>query len=454
MTLEEALLWTGAAPRGALPRSFASVCTDTRKLEPGCLFVALRGERFDGHSFAADAVAAGAGAVVAEAGADVPRDIPALVVEDSAAALRGLAAGWRGAVGAKILGVTGSAGKTTTKELSAHLLAAAGPVAKTPGNFNNSVGLPLSLLSMPAGTKFGVFEAGTNHPGEIAPLASLMRPDAAILTNVGPVHIGNFGSEERIAEEKAGLLAAVPPGGCCFLDACGAHFAYLSSRCAGRRVVAVSADPSRPADFTAESSDPETGEFRVVEAAGGATYALRAPRPGAHQICDALLAVAAARVFGGVSPEEIAARLASAPNAAMRWEISVKDGIKWTNDAYNANPLSMAAAITAFSAAERGAARRVLVLGDMGELGDDREEALHRSVGASVAAAAPDLLFCVGAKAAWIGEGAVAAGFPGGRVLRVPDAPAAGELLAGTLRPGDAVLLKASRAVRLERAIP
>ena len=454
MTLDQAVLWTGAAVRGAPALSFPSVCTDTRALVPGCLFVALRGERFDGHAFAAQAVAGGAAAVLADAAAELPPDLPALVVRDTAEALRALAAGWRAHVGASILGVTGSAGKTTTKELCAHLLAAAGSVARTPGNFNNAVGLPLSLLAMPEGTRFGVFEAGTNHPGEIAPLAALMRPDAAVLVNVGPVHIGNFGSEEKIADEKAGLLRAVPPGGFCFLDACGAHFPFLAAQCAGRRLVSVSADPARPADYVAVSSDPETGAFTVEEAAGGERRALRAPRPGAHQIGNALLAVAAARTFGGVPWDGIAARLGSAPNAPMRWEITEKGGVRWTNDAYNANPVSMAAAVAAFAASERGAARRIVALGDMGELGEGREEALHRGVGEAVAAAAPDLLVCVGPKAGWIADGAVAAGFPASRVHRAPDAPAARPLLASLVRPGDAVLLKASRSVGLERAMP
>lgn len=455
MTLDQALLWTGATLRGA-PRAaaFPTVCTDTRALSPGCLFVALRGERFDGHSFAAKAVEAGAAAVLADSSADIPADVPALLVPDTAAALRALAAGWRKAVGAAVLGVTGSVGKTTTKELSAHLLSAVGAVARTPGNFNNSVGLPLSLLAMPEGTRFGVFEAGTNHPGEIAPLASLMSPDAAILTNVGPVHIGNFGSEERIADEKADLLRAVPPGGFCFLDARGAHFGFLSAQCAGRRVVSVSADPATAADYVAVSADPSTGQFTVEEAEGGGRYALRAPKPGAHQIADALLAVAAARKFGGVPWDSIAERIGSAPNAPMRWEVVERGGVRWTNDAYNANPVSMAAAVAAFADAERAASRRVVVLGDMGELGAGREEALHRGVGAAVAAAAPDVLVCVGAKAAWIADGAVAAGFPASRIERAADAPSAKPLLATLVRPGDAVLLKASRSVGLERAMP
>ncbi|MBR1836144.1 MAG: UDP-N-acetylmuramoyl-tripeptide--D-alanyl-D-alanine ligase, partial [Kiritimatiellae bacterium] len=409
MTLDQALAWCGAAAEGPLPRSFAGVCTDTRNLRPGCLFVALRGERFDGHAFAAAAVEGGAGAVVADRAAALPPGLPVLRVADTCAALRDLAAGWRGFVAPKILGVTGSAGKTTTKELAAHLLGAAGSVAKTPGNFNNSVGLPLSLLAMPEGTAFGVFEAGTNHPGEIAPLAALMRPDAAVLVNVGPVHIGNFGSVDAIADEKADLLRAVPPSGTCVLDATGAHFAYLSRQCRGR-VVSVSPDAATDADFKALEADPDSGDFTVFEAAAGLAYRLHSPKPGIHQIGNALLALAAARTFGGVSPEEARERLRSAPNTGMRWEKTESGGAVWVNDAYNANPLSMRRAVETF-AAMRCAGRRVAVLGDMGELGSDEEEALHRDVGSCVASSRGiDFLVCVGARAAWIADGAAAAG--------------------------------------------
>ncbi|MBQ7666944.1 MAG: UDP-N-acetylmuramoyl-tripeptide--D-alanyl-D-alanine ligase, partial [Kiritimatiellae bacterium] len=384
--------------------------------------------------------------------AAVPPGVPAVVVADTAAALRALAAGWRAKVAPRVLGVTGSVGKTTTKELAAHLLAAAGPVARTMGNFNNAIGLPLSILAMPQGTAFGVFEAGTNHPGEIAPLASLMRPDAAILTGVGPVHIGAFGSEERIADEKADLLRAVPPGGLCFLDAGGAHFERLRASCEGRRVVSVSTAPGTDADFCAVWMDEETGRFRVAERGGGETALLRAPRPGAHQILDSLLAIAAARRFGAVSWADVAARLETAPNARMRWEVSEEGGVRWINDAYNANPVSMKAAMATFIRTEAKARRRVLVLGDMGELGETLEEALHREVGAAAAAANPDALICVGAKARWIAQEAAARGLPASRISTVGDAVQARDALRGLLKPGDAVLLKASRSVALEKA--
>ena len=448
--LPDLVRWSGATPEGPLPDDFPSVSTDTRELPAGCLFVALRGERFDGHAFAAQAVAAGAGAVVADRAASLPPGLPALRVDDTERALRDLAAGWRAAVDPFVLGVTGSVGKTTVKELSARLLGALGPVARTRGNWNNALGLPKSILAMPEGTRYAVLEAGTNHPGEIAPLATLMRPCAAILTNVGPVHIGNFGSEERIADEKADLLRAVPPEGFAVLDATNPHFAYLRAqpRC---RVLSVSADPAVAADYVAVSADPATGAFEAREAATGERRPLRAPQPGAHQIGNALLAVAAARTLGA-GWDTIAERLASAPSERMRWERLSRDGIDYVNDAYNANPVSMARSLETFAATPcRG--RRIAVLGDMGELGEAEEE-LHRRVGRAAAAARPAILLCVGPRAAWIADEAVRAGLPAAAVLRAPDAPAAREVLSGLARPGDLVLLKASRSMALERALP
>ena len=449
-TLPDLIAWSGAVPEGPVPETFPGLSTDTRDLPPGCLFLALRGERFDGHAFAAQAVAAGAGAVVANRDAALPPGLPVLRVADTAAALRDLAAGWRAKVDPFVLGVTGSVGKTTVKELSAQLLGALGPVAKTRGNWNNDLGLPKSILAMPEDTRFAVLESGTNHPGEIAPLAALMRPDAAILTNVGPVHIGNFGTEERIADEKANLLRAVPPEGFVVLDATNAHFDYLR-RQPRARVIAVSPDPAVAADYVSVAADPATGAFTVRETATGDERALRAPQPGAHQIGNALLALAAARTLG-VGWDAVAERLASARGERMRWERVDRAGAVWINDAYNANPISMRRSLETV-AATPCAGRRIAVLGDMGELGD-AEEALHRGIGAVAASLRPAALVCVGPRAAWIGDEAVRRGLPAAAVLRAPDAPAARTLLAGLVRPSDLVLLKASRSMALERALP
>lgn len=451
-TLPEALAWTGAAPEGVLPAAFPGVYTDTREAPEGRLFVAIRGPKFDGHRFAADAVAAGAGGVLAAADAQLPAGLPALRVPDTAAALRALAAGYRAKVDPFVLGVTGSAGKTTTKEIAAHLLGALGPAAKTRGNWNNDLGLPKSILAMPPDTRFAVLEAGTNHPGEIAPLAALMRPDAAIVTNVGPVHVGNFGSEAAIAREKGELPRAVPADGFVVLDAALPHFAELAAGVSAT-VVATSSDATAApdADYVARNVDLADGSFDLVDRVDGSVRRLATGLPGRHQVADALLAVAAARRLG-VGWDEIAARLRTVPRVALRWEESDRGGVHYVNDAYNANPAAMESALEAFARVKPGA-RHVAVLGDMGELGA-AAEALHRRVGRAAAAGGVDVLVAVGPLSRALADEAVRAGFPASDVHLAPDAPAARDLLARLVVPGDAVLLKASRSMALERALP
>ncbi|MBQ9726548.1 MAG: UDP-N-acetylmuramoyl-tripeptide--D-alanyl-D-alanine ligase [Kiritimatiellae bacterium] len=451
-TLREARAWTGAAAEGPLPPSFPGVYTDTREAPEGRLFAALRGETFDGHAFAADAVAAGAAGVLAAADADLPPGLPALRVPDTAAALRALAAGYRAKVSPFVLGVTGSAGKTTTKEIAAHLLGALGPAFRTPGNWNNDLGLPKSILAMPPDTRFAVLEAGTNHPGEIAPLAALMRPDAAIVTNVGPVHLGHFGTEAAIAREKGALPRAVPASGFVVLDAALPHFAELRDGVAAR-VVTVSSDPAAApdADYVAENPGLADGSFDLRDRSDGSVRRLATGLPGRHQIADALLAVAAARRLG-VSWDDLAARLRTVPRVAHRWAESDRGGAHWIDDAYNANPAAAESALEAFACVRPGA-RHVAVLGDMGELGGGAE-ALHRRVGRAAAARGADVLVAVGPLSRALADEAVRAGMSASDVHLAPDATAARDLLARLVQPGDCVLLKASRAVGLERALP
>ncbi len=451
-TLAEALAWTGASPEGEPSAAFPGVYTDTREPPAGRLFVALRGERFDGHRFAADAVAAGAGGVLAAADAPLPPGLPALRVPDTAVALRALAAGYRAKVDPFVLGVTGSAGKTTTKEISAHLLGALGPTVRTRGNWNNDLGLPKSILAMPPDTRYAVLEAGTNHPGELAPLAALMRPDAAIVTNVGPVHIGNFGTEAAIAREKGELPRAVPAEGFVVLDAALPHFDELRDGVAARVVTTSSDAAAAPdADFVARNIDLADGSFDLFDRADGSTRRLATGLPGRHQIADALLAVAAARQLG-VGWDEIAARLRSVPRVSLRWEESDRGGAHWINDAYNANPAAMESALEAFARVLPGA-RHVAVLGDMGELGE-AAEALHRRVGRAAAARGVDVLVAVGPLSRALAEEARLAGLAATDIHLAPDALAARDLLARLVVPGDAVLVKASRSMGLERALP
>jgi UDP-N-acetylmuramoyl-tripeptide--D-alanyl-D-alanine ligase len=429
-----------------MPGPITGVSNDTRTLRPGDLFFALRGEGADGHDFVAAALAAGASAAVVAAGRLNPLPAGAcLEVDDPAAALRRMAAGYRRALDPLMVGVTGSVGKTTVKEMIAEVLASEAPVARTRGNWNNDLGLPLSLLAMPAATRIGVFEIGMNHPGELAPLCRLLQPDWGVVTRIGPVHLEFFESVEAIAREKAVLLQSLPADGLAILNTGDPYFPILRDAAAARvATVAV----GRAADYAAVIPDP--GGRLEMEERGGRRYAVRVPLPGRHNAENALLALAAGRERG-LSPEAIQAALARVRPPPMRWEASDFGGIRLVNDAYNANPMSMRAALLAF-AAEPVPGRRWLVLAGMRELGH-AEAAEHETLGREVASGAWAGLVTVGARGRLIAEAARAAGMDPGRVAACPDHAAAAAELSRRVRPGDAVLFKASRGERLETVL-
>ncbi|MDD5707902.1 MAG: UDP-N-acetylmuramoyl-tripeptide--D-alanyl-D-alanine ligase [Kiritimatiellae bacterium] len=442
--------WTGGAWE-ALPGLLHGVCRDSRGTTPGALYVALPGERFDGHDFVMRSLAAGAAAAMVRCDwqppAGTPRQ-PLLRVDDTRRALAAAAAGYRSSLACFVVGVTGSVGKSTVKEWTAALLAACQPTAATRGNYNNDIGLPLSLLAMPRDTRAGVFEIGMNHPGELAPLCRLLRPDAAIVTAIGPVHIEFFGSVDAIAREKAELLRVLPADGFAVLDADSPHFAFLRRQTAAR-VISISLQAAPDADYDAAIVDELMGVFTLKERATGVIQSLQTGIPGRHHVFNATLAVAAARARA-VPWETIARTLPRLPRLAMRWEEMRIGGVTLINDAYNANPLAMASALSTFAALAAGR-RRVLVLGEMRELGAVAE-AMHAEAGACVARTGGDLLVAVGTAGAWIAEAAKAHGFAGEIVL-TSDATAAGDVMIARLHPGDWVLLKASRGVALEQAV-
>ena len=453
----DAARWTGGTWTRLPDAPLAGVSTDSRSVTPGSLFVALRGERFDGHAFVEKAFAAGAAAAMVAAGfAECGR--PLLRVADPNRALSDLARGWRLACAATIVGVTGSAGKTTVKEMTATLLATLGETAKTPGNFNNDVGLPLSLLAMPETARFGVFEAGISHPGEMIPLADIMRPRVAVVSCIAPVHLAAFPAGlAAIADEKAGLLRALPPDGLAVLPLDDAQFPLLRAAAPCRVVTASLSNPE--ADFFAEDVDAARGAFTARQRGDAAATRIETGMPGEHNVRNALLAIGVARSLGAEWPA-IAAAFAAVRRPPMRWQVSDLGGATLVNDAYNANPLSMAKALETFAAIPV-AGRRYAVLGDMLELGEADEAELHRGVGRAAAGAGLDELWLVGERAGrWIREGALAAGMAAAHVTACGSTDEAAERTHVFLRPGDALLLKASRGLRLEgveqrlRALP
>ncbi len=436
----------------AVPPTFCGVTQDTRKLTPGCLYVALRGEHFDGHDFVGQALRSGAAAALVEASWQAPSEAaswPLIRVRNTRQALSDAARAWRRQSQALVVGLTGSSGKTTTKEMAAVLFSAGGTVCATQGNMNNEIGLPLSLLSMPADTAFGIFEVGTNHPGEVAYLADVLQPRAALISSIGCAHIEHFGSVAAITLEKGALLRALPRNGFAVLCKETTGFRQLAEL-SNAPVVTTSLATSE-ADFIGELLEPVSGTLRVIERESGIETVLRSGLPGEHNASNLLLAFAAARA-AGVPSQEAAQALLNLSLPGMRWEVSTLGGVTFVNDAYNANPQSMVAVLRTFIKLPCEG-RRVVVLGDMLELGS-HAEALHRDVGRCVAELSPDLLVAVGDDTErYVVEEAVKEGYDASRVCCFKDAAAASSAASDLFRPGDCVLLKASRGMRLERIL-
>lgn len=446
---EEAALWAPGRWDGSPSAPFRGVCTDTRTLAPGCLFVALKGERFDGHDFVAQAAKGGAGAaVVAEGWAPAQQpSIPLLRVADTTEALTGMAAGYRRKLGMQVIGVTGSAGKTTVKEMIGRTLAAAFPVAMTRGNWNNQIGLSLSLLAVEPSSSVGVFEVGTNHPGEIAALCRVLRPDWGVVTCVGPAHIEHFGSVEAIAGEKAELLRGLPDAGLAVLNGDDASFPALRNACRCRAIVVSFA---RDADYRGELVPGSRTEAVLREAASGEEFRLRSRVPGRHNLMNAALAVAVARQKGQ-DWTSIESGMASFNPLHMRWEECVVRGVKVINDAYNANPLSMRAALATFASEAEGG-EKWLALGGMLELGKFAASE-HEDLGRAVAAGSWAGVVAVGELGRAILRGAEKGGMSPHRLVWCSDNREAASFLRQRMQPGDAVLLKASRGMRFEEIV-
>ena len=453
LSVESVARWSGGVWSPAPPARIAGVFTDTRDRVRDGLFFALQGPRFDAHDFVRSALAAGAaGAVVRrDRAAGLSGAGPLLCVDDPEQALRDIAAGHRRASRLDIVAVTGSTGKTTVKEMTADALAAALPTIRTPGNLNNQIGIPLSLLAIEPEHRVGVFEAGISHPGEMEPLARLLEPQWVIVTNVGPVHIEYFASVAAIAREKAGLIRAAGPGGVAVLCRDGECFEVLRAEAPGRVVtVSVGGD----ADYACASCryDAAAGgmQAEVVERDGGARVPLFVPLPGRHHVVNALMASAVARGHG-VSWDAIVGAIRRYRTLAMRWEEREAGGVRIVNDGYNANPVSMRAAVEAFRLLEvRG--RKWLVLGGMLELGSGSDGA-HAALGRALVPGEWAGLIAVGPQGRLIAGGAREAGLDADRIVCCADPAEAGLELRRRAAPGDAALLKASRGIRIEGAL-
>ena len=440
---------SGAAlVRGEAGVRVTGVGTDSRRAGAGELFVALRGDRFDGHDFVGEVAGRGVAGVMVSGGwhGEVPGGVAVLRVEDTRAALGRLAAGYRLEMGATVVAVAGSNGKTTTKELLARVLREAGPVWRSAASFNNDVGVPLSLLSGSAGDRFAVLEAGTNHPGELAPLLRMIRPRVGVLTSVGREHLEFFGDEEGVAREEGCLAEALGPGGLLVLNGDTPFAGGIARRCPGR-VTRFGWGEGNDWRVRGSRSTWEGEEFQLEGMGGGWDGTWRVGVPGRVMASNAAAALAVARELG-VGP--VAAREALAGFRAPERRMAIREagGVRVLDDCYNANADSMASALDTFSRLPCSG-RRVAVLGDMGELGPASEGA-HAEVGRR-AAGVVDTLVVVGR---WAGALAGAARGAGHGDVR--ECAGVGEVvgvLGGLLRGGDAVLVKASRSARLERVM-
>ncbi len=421
------------------------VVIDSREAAPGGLFAALPGEHADGHDFAAAAVARGAVAVLAAR----PVGVPALVVPDVLAALARLA---RGAVAAApqltIVAITGSAGKTTAKDLAAQLIETLGPTVAPRASLNNQIGVPLTVLRVTGQTRYLVCEMAARGPGQITALCQIAPPSLGAVLCVGHAHAGEFGSLEDVARAKGELPAALPPGGVAVLNADDPQVLAMAGRTAAR---VVTFGRSAAADVRAtELRVDDLGRAAFTLQADGRAAGVRLRLHGEHHVTNALAAAALAGQLG--MPTDAVAAGLSAAVARSRWRMEVterRDGVTIVNDAYNANPESMSAALRALAVMARGR-RGFAVLGEMTELGADGGR-FHRQAGAQAAAAGLAGLIVVGAGAAQVAAGARSARGWHGELIEVPDGGAAVAVLAGRLRPGDVVLVKASHSIGLEQ---
>jgi UDP-N-acetylmuramoyl-tripeptide--D-alanyl-D-alanine ligase len=446
LTVREAAAAVGGLLLGDPDGHILRVTTDSRDVRRGDLFVCLRGARHDSHDFAADVLAAGAAAVLADR--ELPALRPQILAGSGPSALGALAGHTRralaGAAGPLVVGITGSNGKTTTKDLVAAALAPRGPVVASERSFNNELGVPFTLLRADRGTRSVVVEIGTNAPGEIAALAAIARPHIAVITNIQPAHLAGLGSVEGVRREKGALLAALEGPRVAVLNCDEPSFDALAASARGP-VLSFGFGEAADVRATQVECRAEGTRFRLD---GRRSVSLRLL--GRHAAANALAALAVARA-AGVDEDAAIAALARVASPPGRLALRRVGALTLVDDTYNANPGSFAAALAALAEA-RLPGRLVVVAGEMLELGE-ASPALHRAAGRQVAEAGAMLLVAVGSHARDVVSGAVARGLPAGAAHACDDREEAEACLRAALRPGDVVLLKGSRGARLEALV-
>lgn len=447
LTLQTLAEYAGGALRQGDPsRAVSVINADSRTLRPGELFLALRGERFDGHAFVAQAAERGAaGAIVADDfAAEFPGDFALLGAPDPLVAYQRIAQAYRRSLPLRVIGITGSNGKTSTKDFTAAALRRRFRVLKTEGNFNNHIGVPRTLLSAGREDEIAVVEMGMNHPGEIAPLAALAQPEVAMITNIGEAHLEFMLTREAIALEKGMLAEALGEAGRLILPAADPFTASLAQRTRAR----VTTAGLGQGDVCGTGLQQDLGGCRFTVTAGEESAAVAIAAPGAHMAVNALLAIAAGLACG-CPLAECAAGLSEVALTHGRLEAKMIGDRQFLDDTYNANPDSVIAGLETL-AQMPVTGRRVAVLGRMGELGAGAE-AGHRRVGEAAARLGVDLLIGVGAEGVTIADAARTAGL--GEAVAVVSVDQAASLLARRTDPGDVILVKGSRSAALERVL-
>ena len=437
----------GALKRGSPERKIHGLTTDSRTIKSGELFVALKGDRFDGHGFVELSAQRGAtGAIVdrLRGFSTLPDDFALIEVDDTLQAYQRVAAAYRRSLPLKVVAITGSNGKTSTKDLTAAVLSRRFQVVKTQGNLNNHIGVPQTLLSTKASDQILVLEIGMNHPGEIAPLAAMAQPDTAIITNVGSAHIEFMKTRAAIAQEKGTLAEAVGSSGYVIMPAEDEFAESIKERITAQLVTVGFTRGDLRAEVVVEGVCGSS--FQIVE--GDDRIEVKLPIPGLHMVMNALLAIAVGRVHG-MSLPDCAQGLETVRLTKGRLELKSVAGFQILDDSYNANPDSMIAALKTLARMPTKG-RRFAVLGRMGELGEFSESG-HRQVGDAVARERIDQLITVGAEADFIAQNASTGGTRG--VTTVSDAVEAAQCLNNLAHADDLILIKGSRSAAMEEII-
>ena len=451
------------ADQGAEKRRVRGLVWDSRKLIPGNVFLAMPGERVDGNDFIARAIQKQAGCIICTRDIDDNTraiagefSCPLIKVDDGVAALTALARAWRQHLNAHVVGVTGSTGKTSTKDFLRAVFSQRFKTVATQGNQNNEVGVPATILAADEDTEVLIVEMGMRGIGQIERLVDFVRPDMAVITNIGVSHLELLGTQDNIARAKSEIFRGLPDGGTAVLNVDDPFMpklieygqldehqlvkrcTYGTSAAADVRAAGIAFDLSACAEFELQLPDEEPVQVKLA-------------MPGRHNVSNALAAAAAGFALG-MQADQIAAGLEAARGSGMRMEVErSRRGITFVNDAYNANPDSMRSSLGTLSHMDC-TGRRVAVLGDMGELGEN-ELAMHREVGASAARSRLDLLVCVGNLARGIAAGAAASGMDADKIKCFDTVEDAIEFLRRTLAEGDLVLVKASRFMGMERIV-